>query len=235
MRLIASSQSPTEPTAGRTIANRVADHLRLQIVAGQLSPGDRVKERELATALGVKRGPVREALRLLEREGLLTIKPYSGARVVLIDKAEIAEIVALRRQVEYFSVGNASLARDTKLVAELRNIASEMRLAHERQDRMRLLNLDVMFHLRICEASGHATLILVMQTLLPRLMLLWYPNAFKAHTPESFEESHLKLVRAIENRDMTEALEAVDHHIKNFTVDLEIRSASLPQAAMALP
>lgn len=217
-------------TEGRTITRRVADELRLQIAAGRFAPGDRMKERELADAMGVTRGPVREALRLLEREGLIEIKPYSGARVVLIEKAEVAEIVSLRRQVEYFAMGNVALTSDPAVVAALRAIATEMRDAYSRQDRTRLIDLDVKFHLRICEASGHATLVSVMKTLMPRLMILWYPHVFRGHTPESFEESHLKLVRAIENRDVAEAIRATDQHIQNFTFDLELRLARLPEA-----
>ena len=167
-----------------TAADRVAEYLRLQILGGQLAAGERVKERDLARVLGVSRGPTREALRLLEREGLLEIRPYSGARVVRFDKTEMTEIVTLRRQVEYFAIGNAALISDPKLVAELKDLAAQMREAHRARDAMKLIDLDLKFHLRICEASGHATLIAVMRTLLPRLSILWYPQVFKGHTPE---------------------------------------------------
>lgn len=206
-----------------TTADRVADHLRSQIASGQLAGGDRVKERDLAQFLRISRGPAREALRMLEREGLLEIRPYSGARVVRIDKTEIAEIVTLRRQVEYFAIGNATLSSDPKVVAELKDLAAQMREAHRARDATKLIDLDLKFHLRICEASGHSTLIAIMRTLLPRLTILWYPQVFKGHTPESFEESHLKMVRAIENRDVTDAIRATDQHIENFTFDLELR------------
>jgi DNA-binding GntR family transcriptional regulator len=216
-----------------TTADRVADYLRSQIASGQLAGGDRVKERDLAQFLQVSRGPAREALRMLEREGLLEIRPYSGARVVRIGKTEIAEIVTLRRQVEYFAIGNAALSSDPKVVAELKDLAAQMREAHGTRDAMKLIDLDLKFHLRICEASGHSTLIAVMRTLLPRLTILWYPQVFKGHTPESFEESHLKMVRAIENRDVAEAIRATDQHIENFTFDLELRITKLPSPTLA--
>ena len=92
---------------------------------------------------------------------------------------------------------------------------------------MKLIDLDLTFHLGICEASGHSTLVSVMRTLLPRLMILWYPQVFRGHTPESFEESHLKMVRAIENRDVAAAVRATDQHIENFTFDLELRLTNL--------
>jgi DNA-binding GntR family transcriptional regulator len=220
-------------TATATAADRVAEYLRLQILGGQLAAGERVKERDLAQVLGVSRGPTREALRLLEREGLLEIRPYAGARVVRFDKTEMAEIVTLRRQVEYFSIGNAALISDPKLVADLKHLAAQMREAHGAREAMRLIDLDLKFHLRICEASGHSTLIAVMRTLLPRLSILWYPQVFKGHTPETFEESHLKMVRAIENRDLAEAIRATDQHIENFTFDLDLRLTKMPSSALA--
>lgn len=220
-------------TTSTTTADRIADHLRSQIAAGQLAGGDRVKERDIAQLLGASRGPAREALRILEREGLLEIRPYSGARVVRIGKTEVAEIVTLRRQVEYFAIGNAALSSDPRVVAELKDLAAQMREAHRAREAMKLIDLDLKFHLRICEASGHSTLIAMMRTLLPRLTILWYPQVFKGHTPESFEESHLKMVRAIENRDVAEAIHATDQHIENFTFDLELRLAKLPSSMLA--
>jgi DNA-binding GntR family transcriptional regulator len=216
-----------------TAADRVAGYLRLHILGGQLAAGERVKERDLARVLGVSRGPTREALRLLERDGLLEIRPYSGARVVRFDKSEMAEIATLRRQVEYFAIGNATLISDPKLVAELKDLAAQMREAHWARDAMKLIDLDLKFHLRICEASGHSTLIAVMRTLLPRLSILWYPQVFKGHTPDSFEESHLKMVRAIESRDLEEAIRATDQHIENFTFDLDLHLTRMPNSALA--
>jgi len=217
-----------------TAADRVAESLRLQILSGQLASGERVKERDLAQFLGVSRGPTREAIRQLEREGLLEIRPYSGARVVRFDKTEMTEIVTLRRQIEYFAISNAALSNDPKVVAELKDLAMQMREAHKAREAKKLIDLDLKFHLRICEASGHSTLIAIMRILLPRLSMLWYPQVFKGHTPESFEESHLRMVRAIENRDILEAIHATDQHIENFTFDLDLRLTKTPNVVSPL-
>lgn len=203
-----------------TLTKQVVDHIRRQIVSGQLPPGARVIEREIAEALDVSRGPVREAIRLLEREGLINVRPYSGATVLRIERAEIDEIVTLRRQVEHFAIANAALTRQPQLIADLRTLASRMRTAHEERDIMALVDLDCAFHQTIAEASGHRTLGAVLQTLLPRLMVLWYPQAYRSHTPESFEASHLQLADLIDRRDVSGCSRAVDEHIlRNFEVD----------------
>jgi len=209
--------------ADRTRTRQVADFVRQQIALGELNSGGRVKERELADRLGVSRGPVREAFRLLEREGLLEVRPYAGASVVRVDRSEIQEIVSLRRQVEQFAIVDATLAADPAVVSDLRNLVEEMREAHTSQDPMRLIDLDLRFHLRICTASGHQTLVAVMRTLLPRLMILGSPQLFRGHTSDSFAASHLRFVNALANRDVEAALEAVDAHIQNFSIDLERR------------
>jgi DNA-binding GntR family transcriptional regulator len=223
----------TTPPA-TTLSKQVVDHVRSQIVSGHLSAGARVKEREIAEELQVSRGPVREALRLLEREGLLEVRPYSGARVIRIERTEIDEIVTLRRQVEYFAITNAALASTPQIVGELAAIAADMKLAHELRDVTRLVDLDSAFHQTICEASGHRALTAVLQTLLPRLMILWYPQAYRSHTPESFMASHVQLVKLIEERDVAGCASAIDEHIlRNFSVD--VRLTPLPTFTVGAP
>jgi DNA-binding GntR family transcriptional regulator len=217
------SQSPAETPI---VGDRVVVELRLMIASGELKPGERIVERDVADKLGTSRGPVREAIRTLQHEGLVEVRPYAGACVAQIDMDEIDEIVALRRQVEYFAIAGATLRAGKQEIEKLRALAREMGKAYAAGDTRWLLQTDLAFHLGICEASHHPTLVVTMRTLYPRLAILFFPQMFHSsteYTAESFTESHLELVDAIESGDVGRAVDAVEAHLDSFYQDIELR------------
>jgi DNA-binding GntR family transcriptional regulator len=205
------------------LGDRVVMELRRMIAAGAIAPGERIVERDVAARLGTSRGPVRDAIRTLHHEGLVDLRPFAGACVTTIDRDEIDEIVALRRQVEYFSIAGATLRATAEEIAALRDLASQMQPAFAAGDVDGLLDLDLRFHLGICDASHHATLTVTMRTLYPRLSILLYPQMLESHTAESFAADHHSLVDAIEGGDIENSLQAIDQHIDSFYTDVELR------------
>ncbi len=208
------------------LGDRVVVELRQLIVSGDLKPGERIVERDVADKLGTSRGPVREAIRTLQHEGLVEVRPYAGACVAQLDVDEIDEIVALRRQVEYFAIAGATLRAEPHEIEVLRSLAHEMGTAYAVGDTRRLLQADLAFHLGICEASHHATLVVTMRTLYPRLAILFFPQLFHTateFTAESFAQSHLDLVDAIESGDVARSVDAVEEHLDSFSMDIELR------------
>jgi len=197
--------------------------LRRMIASGALAPGERIIERDIANRLGTSRGPVRDAIRTLHHEGLVEVRPYAGACVATIDRDEIDEIVTLRRQVEYLSIAGATLRATEEEISALRDLSTAMGAAFARGDVDELLDLDLRFHLAICQASHHTTLAVTMRTLYPRLAILLYPQMLESHTPESFEQDHHALVDAIEGGDIEVSLQAIDNHIESFYTDVELR------------
>lgn len=89
-----------EPEKDGVSSRRIADHLRSAILSGELAPGTRLRQEELAERLGSSRIPVREALRMVEADGLVTIKSYSGARVAKLDYDEFNTAYLIRERVE---------------------------------------------------------------------------------------------------------------------------------------
>lgn len=197
--------------------------VRRLIATGDLAPGERIVERDIATRLGVSRGPIRDAIKTLQHEGLVEVRPFAGACVATIDRDEIDEIVALRRQVEYFSIAGATLRATEDEIANLRAIANKMGTVFAAGHAEELLDLDLGFHLCICDASHHGTLSTAMRMLYPRLAVLFYPQMLESHTAETFEQAHHDLVDAIENGDIDASLAAIDDHIDSFYTDIELR------------
>src|SRR5438270_6015835 len=103
-----------------SLHSEAADILRRAIYSGRLAPGARLNEARLSAEIGVSRGPLREALRQLEEEGVVVSSPHRGTYVATATAEEFAQVVAIRRRIEPYIIETA-LARDReRLLAELR-------------------------------------------------------------------------------------------------------------------
>jgi DNA-binding GntR family transcriptional regulator len=198
----------------------VANYLRGAIASGALQPGERIVERTVAEELGVSRVPVREAVKVLEREGLVSTRPHAGATVAEIPAEEIEEIVAVRRLVEKLAIRDAVEQSTERDIARLRALVLEIGRAARAGEEEQLMHLDLSFHYGICRASGHRTLSDLMECILPRLTVIFYRQIMLSVTPDEMGQAHAQLVDAIEARDRDKAVEAVDRHIDHFYSDI---------------
>jgi DNA-binding GntR family transcriptional regulator len=136
----------------------ILDRLRQAISAGQLSPGTHLAEVELSAALGVSRGTLREALRHLQQEGLLTADSRGRLSVRVVTIREVAEIFAVRDALESLALQQICKVEDRSgVVNELRQQLDGLRAAEG--DFTAQLDADLAFHARMCELSGNATLL----------------------------------------------------------------------------
>lgn len=93
----APAADPTLPRSLRTLPEQIADHIYAAIVDGEYQPGERIREEALAESLGVSRGPVREALRILERDSVVRVLPNRGAHVTNLSVKELNDIFEIRK------------------------------------------------------------------------------------------------------------------------------------------
>ncbi len=114
--------------SGLTATNRVAAHLREAILAGHIKPGERLRQEEIAKRLGASRLPVREALRILEAEGLTELESNKGARVPLLDAREVDLLYRMRERLEPLALiesmprlGQADLRHLGQLQSQIEN------------------------------------------------------------------------------------------------------------------
>jgi len=141
------------PVNPRTTSEIIADRLREQIVSGAFAPGSRMIEPQLATRLGVSRGPVREALQRLVQEGLLTNIPNRGVSVVELDADDITDIYTARRAIEREA---AALLHRSKSEAHLERLAAvveEMSLRADQGDSRLIAEQDLAFHSALVDAA----------------------------------------------------------------------------------
>lgn len=136
----------------------ILDRLRQAISAGQLAPGTHLAEVELSEALGVSRGTLREALRHLQQEGLLTSDSRGRLSVRVVTEQEVDEIFAVREALESLALRQiCRIADRAAIVADLREALAGLRAAEG--DFTAQLDADLGFHARMCELSGNTTLL----------------------------------------------------------------------------
>src|SRR4051794_34451038 len=124
-----------EPLDTESLASRIADRIVDAVAAGTLAPGQRLVEAEIAAALGVSRMPLREALKLLEAQGILSVTPRRGSFVVPFDERRIGQICDARLALERLALRRAvpAFRADPGLLAELDRLIGTMRQEAERR------------------------------------------------------------------------------------------------------
>ncbi|MBI2941795.1 MAG: GntR family transcriptional regulator [Chloroflexi bacterium] len=177
----------------------VTDRLRSAILSGQLGPGDRLQQDELASQLQVSRMPIREALRILASEGLVELRPHRGAVVVNLRTEDIAEIFEIRAMLEGRAAELAAPRLSDVTLARLRQIHAEMARIGQDEERWLVLNRD--FHTIIYPASGWPRLCALIDA--QRNVVQPYLRASLAllNRPSSAHDEHCQILAAAEARD----------------------------------
>ncbi len=142
----------------QNLAGDVAARLRDAITQGELPPGTHLVEQELSQQLGVSRGPLREALRILETEGLVTSYPGRGAYVTVLSEKDIWEIYSIRTILEEEAIRLATRRCNPENLSVLEEILDAMFEAAQAGDQGLVLDLDLSFHKQIWKMAEHSRL-----------------------------------------------------------------------------
>lgn len=183
-------------------------------MSASLRPGAPVNEVEVAEALGISRTPVREAIRKLEQEGLVTRHPNRGVVVTQLSMRQVFETWTLR---ELLEPAACRLAAPTVSLSALERIETASRRLLSKRPSAAVYEayhrLDLELHGLILEACGNATLRQVTESLVGRIR-----QARMVTSPNRFEpsiEEHLAIIRALRRRDPDAAAEAMRRHLAN--------------------
>lgn len=198
-------QPDTSLAHDRGLPSRIADRLASSIIDGSFAPGARLSEPELAEMMGTSRTPVREALRMLERDSLVTLLPRKGARVSRIDAAKAADIYSCRAYLYGLAAKLATLAAHPEELAELLGFVDQMEAAVTAPDIAQYFHLNVSFHERVAAIAGNDMLLrLIAQLGRITLRLRFLSLTIDGRLDESLEW-HRKLAAAMRSRDANEA------------------------------
>jgi DNA-binding GntR family transcriptional regulator len=219
----------TEGITRNLIPDEASAVIRGAIAAGDLQPGERLIEMDLAEKLGISRAALRESLRDLTAEGLLVTKPHHGTFVVELSETDVAEIYSLREALETLAV---ELLVDRATEADLdvlRDIGRRMRKAVEDRDQREIVDLDMEFHETLCKLSGHSRLHQTWSRMAGQL-LTFFAKADPLYDDDEFVDRHLAMIDSIASGDRAEAMAAIREHISNAAMLLLDRSSLTPPA-----
>ena len=201
-------------SSGRTgpRATRIADILRERIVSGDLQPGEHLVEQQLADDLQTSRGPVREALRRLEYDGLVASSPYRGAVVVGISDEEVEVLMSLRVTLERFSFRKALRIIGDSQLAELNKVVWQMGRAASRNEIDGVVEADLRFHESVLEMSGQPHTVQVWRSIESRIRAYFY-RFDRDRDLQSIVAEHRELFDALVAGQEDDLLELLVAHI----------------------
>ena len=193
----------------------VFNTLRQAILRGELKPGERLMEIQLANKLGVSRTPIREAIRKLELEGLVLMIPRKGAEVAEITEKSLKDVLEIRRALEDLAVRLACEKITKEELKELKKAGDEFKRVLKSQDITEVAEADVKFHDVIYMATDNPKLIQLLNNFREQMYRFRVEYLKKAEVRPQLLEEHDEIIKYITEGNKEEASRVVTRHIEN--------------------
>ena len=197
----------------RPLREIVYEELKRQILVGEIAPGTRMMEVDLADVMGVSRTPVREAIRKLEKEGLVTIEPRKGAYASNISIKDMVDVLEVRQGLEAMAASIASGKITEKQKAELLHVVEQYKAAVESENIEEIIKYDEAFHSLIISISGNKTLMQVFSTVQELALRFRYIYYDDFNRYESMPREHQLIEEAIMSGNAESARIAAGEHV----------------------
>ena len=189
--------------------------LRQAILKGELEPGERLMEIQLAERLGVSRTPIREAIRKLELEGLVLMIPRKGAEVAKISESNLRDVLEVRRSLEELAAELACQRMDAEALKDLEDAQKAFIQAVESGETMTMAEADEHFHDVIYMGTGNTRLVQILNNLREQMYRYRLEYIKDADKRQILMVEHEHILKALTLRHIQEAKMAVREHIDN--------------------
>lgn len=189
--------------------------LRASILEGDFEAGERLVERKIAHQMGISRGPVRDALLELEKEGLVVSNPHRGATVASFSASDIEEIYELRSLLEGYAARVAVEKATPRDLGQLEDIRDEMKVIAAAGDAAALVEKGLAFHREICRLSGKARLYSIWCSLASQVRLVLILAGQVFFDLEYVAKSDAPIVAAFRKKDPDLAERAIKGHMSD--------------------
>lgn len=193
----------------------VFNTLRQAILRGELKPGERLMEIQLANKLGVSRTPIREAIRKLELEGLVLMIPRKGAEVAEITEKSLRDVLEVRKALEELSVQLACERITPQMLKELDESAAEFERILKSEDVTEIAQADVHFHDVIYKAADNQRLTQLLNNLGEQMYRYRVEYLKNPSVYGKLIKEHEEIIRHIKEREKEKAVRIVCEHIDN--------------------
>ncbi|MEZ3428429.1 MAG: GntR family transcriptional regulator [Lachnospiraceae bacterium] len=193
----------------------VFNTLRRAILTGELKPGERLMEIHLANRLGVSRTPIREAIRKLELEGLVTMIPRRGAEVAQITEKSLQDVLEVRRALDALSVELACDRISEEALTALGSACEAFAMATKTKDTKKMAEADVALHDIIVRAADNSRLVSLVNNLSEQMYRYRFEYLKDASAHGQLIEEHRVIYESIRKKDKKTAAETAKLHIDN--------------------
>lgn len=193
----------------------VFNTLRQAILKGELEPGERLMEIQLAERLGVSRTPIREAIRKLELEGLVLMIPRKGAEVAKISEKSLRDVLEVRRSLEELAIELACARMTEEDIRNLELAQEAFRAAVKQGDAMTIAESDEHFHDIIYNGTGNTRLVQILNNLREQMYRYRLEYIKDEDKRQVLLVEHEHILKALKNRNIAEAKNAAREHIDN--------------------
>lgn len=201
----------------------IFNSLREAIIVGELKPGERLMEVQLAEKMGVSRTPVREAIRMLELEGLVNMLPRKGAHVAELSEKDIMDVLEVRAVLDGLATGLASKRITDEEIKNLKHVQSQFAASVEKDNLQGIIKKDVEFHEIIYRASRNEKLIQILNNLREKVQRFRVIYLKDYVSPRELIKEHAEIIDAVASKNTKGAVAMAEKHIRN-QEDLIIKS-----------
>jgi DNA-binding GntR family transcriptional regulator len=204
----------------RPLAEQIADSLRRDILIGKLAPGALIKERDNSAGRGVSRTPLREAIRILASEGLVTLRPSRSPVVADPTKQEVLDDLTVMNTLESLGARLACVHVAPDELAEIGALHKKMLQISDTADAVDYFEVDMRFHRLITAASHNASLI---DTHAAYMARLWRPRFLAASLRSDRArvlQQHGAIVKGLMMRDVTLVSAEVESHMRHLVLNI---------------
>ena len=189
--------------------------LRQAILKGELEPGERLMEIQLAERLGVSRTPIREAIRKLELEGLVLMIPRKGAEVARISENNLRDVLEVRRTLEELAVDLACQRMTPEELEELKETEEQFAQAVREGDAMQIAQTDERYHEIIYNSTKNEKLVQILNNLREQMYRYRLEYIKDEDKRQILMVEHDQILKALSLRHVQEARIAIREHIDN--------------------
>ena len=216
--------------SNNVLAENVATALRRRILRGQLPPGSPIKERDNALDMGVSRTPMREAVRMLAKEGLVELRPSRSPIVAQPDQKVVQDQAEVLIALEKLSVELACLHATAEDIARIEELVAYMSEHYDSMDPLDMFEIDMTFHSALAGASHNESLAATHGQYLQRLWRSRFISASKRRNRDKMVHDHTAIVDAVKSGDPIASRAAIDQHLGHLAEDMqEILEPTPPQ------
>lgn len=189
--------------------------LREAILKGELKPGERLMELQLAAKLGVSRTPIREAIRMLEQEGLAVTVPRKGAEVAKMTEKDMEDVLQIREALDDLAVNLACDQITEEELEKLHGAMIEFQQASKTDDVKRIAEADVLFHDIIYQATRNPKLVYMINNLREQIYRYRVEYLKDESIYPTLMQEHEQIIAGLRERDKEKVTRAMQVHVAN--------------------